>query len=544
MTGTQIMIQELTESDQDFEWYPTTQEIIDCVKSGVALEGHHKDLSVLDCGAGDGRVLMGLTDGDRYAIEKAEPLINALDPSIFVIGTDFLQQTLIDKKVDVIFSNPPYSEYELWAEKIIREANSAVVVLVIPERWKDSERVQEAIKVREGRAKVIGSFDFLKADRAARAKVDVLRIRLDYDSGYRYGSAQTDPFSLWFNSNFEMRKDTDSGEKLSERVKAETAQNEIVGGGGLIPVLETLYQRDMGELLDTYKALCAINPRLLKEIGGDVKSVREAFRLKIEGLKNLYWRELFDNLSKITDRLTSKTRGYLLSTLTSNTSVDFTAQNAYAVVVWVLKQANQYYDDQLVEVFRDMTEKANVINYKSNKKTFEEERWRYRCRDEWDHYTLDYRIVLTRTGGIHTGSWRHDSINGLSKRAADLLDDINTVAYNLGFDVSLYGKASQFEWESGKKNNFLFDNTANGKTEILFEAKAFKNGNMHLKFHKEFIMRLNVEIGRLKGWINTPNDAADEMGISLSSAKRHFRSNLQLTAGSVPLLLTNEGSAA
>ena len=118
-------------------------------------------------------------------------------------------------------------------------------------------------------------------------------------------------------------------------------------GNNIIERLEELYVRDFGELLDTYKTLEGFDPVLFKELGIDLTTVREGLKMKIKGLKNLYWQELFSNLDSITNRLTSKSREHLLEKLTNHTSVDYTADNAYAVVIWVVKNANQYFDDPI-----------------------------------------------------------------------------------------------------------------------------------------------------------------------------------------------------
>ncbi|MGL5668705.1 MAG: hypothetical protein ACRDD9_21590 [Shewanella sp.] len=47
---------------------------------------------------------------------------------MLVIGTDFNQQTLVDKPVGVIFCNPPYSAFEQWATRVISEANAEALV--------------------------------------------------------------------------------------------------------------------------------------------------------------------------------------------------------------------------------------------------------------------------------------------------------------------------------------------------------------------------------------------------------------------------------
>lgn len=126
-----------------------------------------------------------------------------MDRDIFVVGSDFKEQTLIDKKVDIVFSNPPYSEYLDWAVKIITEANASIVYLVIPERWSSQDQIIEAVAARKGECGVIGKYDFLSADRRARAVVNVVRVKLGHISGHS-SSCNIDPFDLWFATNFDI----------------------------------------------------------------------------------------------------------------------------------------------------------------------------------------------------------------------------------------------------------------------------------------------------------------------------------------------------
>ena len=69
-----------------------------------------------------------------------------MDNSIFIVGTDFHAQTLIDKRCDIIFINPPYSEFKVWANKIIREGNADVAYMILPVRWKEDASIQASIK--------------------------------------------------------------------------------------------------------------------------------------------------------------------------------------------------------------------------------------------------------------------------------------------------------------------------------------------------------------------------------------------------------------
>ena len=541
------LISVVASSQDDFEWYPSTDEIIACVKNDID-ERFTERPSVLDCGAGDGRVLNALGASKKYAIEKSRPLLDALDRSIFVVGTEFKEQTLIDKQVSVVFSNPPYSEYVQWTTKIIREANAGTVYLVIPSRWAENEEIAAAIKARRAETEILGSFDFNDAERKARARVNVLKVSLGGSQKrvHYYGdSPRVDPFKLWFDENFKIsavssKLSNHRSVEASRTKMRESMNGELVKGRDLISVLDQLYRKELNDLVVTYKALEDLDPSLLAEMDVNLESLCEALKLKIGSLKNRYWQELFDNLDKITSRLTEESRKKLLDTLTAQTHVDFTPENAYSIVVWTLKQSNYYYDDQLISTVESMVEKANISLYKSNERTFGAEDWRY-CRRpaELDRFKLEYRVVLEHTGGLCTSEWSSQKgPNGLSRRAASFLDDLVTIAGNLNFNVAGSFKAGDFIWATHVKNEFTFVDTKSGKELVLFEAKAYQNGNLHIKFNQLFIVRLNVEFGRLKGWLKSAQQASEELDVPEDATIECFNSNCKLGRTDL-LMLTN-----
>ena len=492
---------------------------------------------VLDCGAGDGRALEALTDGPRYAIEKSRPLLQAMHRNIYIVGTDFHQNTLIDKKVTVIFTNPPYSEFIGWMEKIIREGNAKHLYFVVPQRWQDSPEVKAAIEARKAEVHILDETDFIGAERQARAKVHILRIDLCTSyRGYRYDEQKVDAFSLWFQSHFhiEINKSETSKWDLDRQRKsrvAENLENALVEGGDVVSALESLYQRDLSHLIKNYQSLADIDPELLRELDVNLDGVRAALKEKIEGLKNSYWLELFTNLNKITERLCTSSRRQMLDKLTEHTHIDFTTSNARAVLVWVIKNANSYFDDQLIELVKQTTEKGTISLYKSNQRTFGDEQWRY-CRspEGLDRYSLDYRIVLHRVGGIKTGYSWETAQKALEQRAADYINDILTVANNLRFDTTHQARADRYEWESNKAITFHYRDHATGEYPELMSVRAFLNGNLHIKFNQAFIARLNIEFGRLMGWLKSSKDAIDELGVSADQARDGFASNLSLDA--------------
>mgnify|MGYP003308812354 CR=1 FL=1 len=246
--STASLIKELKEAGEDYELYPTSPEMIKAI-----WEHHRKPYSdgsgysikifgnVLDIGCGTCNFKKYVdefnepfvekhSDGSRYrgdsvyintyyVIEKSKILIDKLDPETIVLGTDFQQTTLIDKPVDTIFCNPPYSEYEDWTVKIIKESVCKDIYLIIPQRWKNSEKINIALqkyittpysRYRDtfddlDKVTVLGSFDFMDAERSARAKVDVIYIN---KSDTRKESA----FDTFFDEVFTME---DKKEKMN-----------------------------------------------------------------------------------------------------------------------------------------------------------------------------------------------------------------------------------------------------------------------------------------------------------------------------------------
>jgi hypothetical protein len=541
--STAAMVAHLKQTGSDFEWYPTTTEILNIIKNDIdhLIDERYLESqpSILDCGAGDGRSLMYLTAGKKYAIEKAKPLISAMDREICVIGADFHQQVLMDKRQEIIFSNPPYEQFESWSTKIIRESRSAIIYLVIPSRWKDNAPINDALCLRNAETEVLGSFDFLNAERKARAKVDVIRITMTKLARFnRNSEADTDPFDIWFAENFKVAAPGKAKTSAMEtkEVRQDEIKNELVQGRDIIDVLTSLYDRDLAKLMLNYKAFESLDATLLEELGVSFSGVREGLKTKISGLKNLNWNELFNNLNKITDKLTQKSREAMLSKLTSRTDVDFNSDNVYAVVIWVIKNANHYFDDQVIDLVERMVEQANVLLYKSNAKTFGRDSWRYCARPEGlDRFSLETRVVLQRAGGLANTEWAYDRerFNGLSERAYYLIMDILTVATNLGFDTTDMTRPMDFQWVSNKSCDFEYYDYRTGERGILMSVKAFKNHNTHIKFNSNFMSRLNIEFGRLQGWLKSAQEAASELDIPVEDAVQSFDSNLKLTGNSL-----------
>lgn len=529
------LVLELKNQHQDHEFYPTTAEIIARLVADIK-SAEHRDYrrfnhlsSVLDIGAGNGKVLRALAEdagfSSLYAIEKSHLLCKQLPADVFIVGTDFKEQSLLSKNADVVFCNPPFSEFEEWAVRIVREAPSHLVYLVLPSRWEKSVAIADAIRFRDAKVKSIGEFSFEDAeDRAARAKVHLLRIE--------YPEHEADAFSRFFDeqfsslrAKFETDKKHDDDEERESWEKKKTARarrfESLVPGEDYPARLVQLYNEEMALVQKNYQLVAQLDVDLLKEFEITPPKIMQCLKDRLAGLRNDYWKELFSKMEEVTNRLTSKKRQKLLDKLQAAGHVDFTPSNIFAVILWVLKNANAYLDEQLIDVFEEMARKANVRRYKSNLRPFVEDNWRYN-QERPTHIALEYRIVLNWHGlDCFWGDMR------LSESGCEFIRDLLTVARNLGFacstqDFRLNHRSSG--WAPGQPATFF--GTVKGKSAPLLEVKAFKNRNLHVRMHQQLALALNVEVGRLKGWLKSGQHAAEELDDAQAPA--FFGTNIQL----------------
>lgn len=514
------LIETLKQNGEDFEFYPTTKEMIKTIWNHNQMGDYAKSFGkILDIGCGTCNFKKWINELNNqepnennrvyirnyYVIEKSKTLIDMLDANTIVLGTDFNETTLIDKKVDTIFCNPPYSAYEQWVVKILKEANADSIYLVIPQRWKENKNIVQTIKshVPNGMedVHVLGNFDFLNAERAARAQVDVLYINMEY----RKVDAAFDAF---FEETFGMK--AEKKHKYEYEIAEEKKQNisnQLVAGVNKIDTLVALYNDELDRLFKNYTAIASLDDGVLEDIGVSVKKVKDALKEKLSGLKMIYWQIVFDNLDDITSRLTSDTRDKMINRFRELMNVDFTYDNIYALVVWVIKNAKSYYDDQLIDFFKNLSSPENVKPYKSNQKVFSQDKWRF--ADEHSHYTLDYRIVCGRYA--FKEYWKN---NIETYNVEKHIGDFCAIANNLGFRVGEKEIAQLF----GEKYNIYL---ADGG--VLFEYKIYMNNNIHIKMNKEFAKALNVEASRLLGWIREKSDITKEFSDDMAEgADKYF----------------------
>lgn len=532
---TKQKIEELKAENSDFEWYPTTDEIINIIGDDVLKADCLRDLdSILDIGCGDGRVLQKLSEivkssnsnysiSNLYGVEKARLHIAQWDDSITFIGSDFYKTNISAIESDIIFCNPPYSDFERWTTSIIENSFTTVIYLVLPSRWIESEKIKAALSKRDLVSEVIHKADFINADRQARAKVDVVRIISDIysklliknsiisGSAYSFrGYRKSDPFNNWFNDNF-----PDFIEKSSGKVKEEEKEKtEIFKKTNRIDDLVNLYQNDLKKVVDSFLILNMLDVSVFNDMNIDINTIKKSIKTKINSLKAQYWRQFINNYEPITKRLTEKYRDKIYSNLMAKTKyIDFTSINALIITEMVIKKSDQYTSAQVKDFFFNLSSKDAIINYKSNEKVFTGGgSWRYQKPDgtNHSHYQLDYRIVQPRLFSIETSF--QGEIRGYSVHK--VINDICVIARLVGMPVPDYCNGSEFidaDIVYGERLAVNYFDVNKDAVAELFVIKFFKNGNQHLFLHKDFILRLNILIGKLCGWVNSANDAYSEM---------------------------------
>ncbi len=555
---TRQKVDELKEAGQDFEFYPTTGEIrralwFDVYDRAKSLshknrnyqageirinENYHsasadtlKIGSFLDVGTGDGRVILdpvGLPGKMKAEIEHKmgveKSTIHAdklVADGVWLLGRDYMTMTLVDKTLDVVYCNPPYSAYKEWTKKLIAEANAEYIYLCIPSRWKTDPELVKAANAK-GTVDTVGYFDFSQGDREARANVDLICITKNKET--------SDPFKDWVEEHIGEFKANPTPDFSAEK---ETGENsEDVGTvAGIAEQLVNKYDSEMGKMLANYRRLASMDFALLEQLGVSCGDVLARIKKTIEELKASAWKEAIGKIDTFRNRLTYKTGADIVSRIDRFSSLDFNLDNIRNVAIWVVENFNEYSRKQLEKCYDDLTYFGDVKAYKSNVH-WTKDTWRYeKCSDSRgmpEQNMLDYRVVtsgcsLSRYNFAVDARGYHPGFGGYHDKADNLVSDLCIVISSLGYDVDPEVR----DIVRGKNQDVY---TTDGKI-LAFSFKAYKNGNLHFKINTEILRKLNIEVGKLKGWIKEPSDIETEFNATPEEAVELFgQTSLQLLA--------------
>lgn len=566
MSNINKTIKHLKNNDQDFEFYPTTQEILELIKidmfnsftttkrdkffikhnssepkiyeTGLFLKNcNDNHIEILDVGAGDGNALNNLGDflnGNKFndesywrdlpeneylnyntdnyqikvcknAIEKSHILTSEYKTNrIRFVGADFFELDLQNKKYDVIFSNPPYSIYKSWISHLLSNIfGKPIIYLVIPTSWKTDERIVSLLSIKNGfNCKTLGIFNFKNAERIANVEVDILKIEVIEEK-----NNIKDDISKLFESNF---KRTDSEILIEQDSRHNSNINE--------------FKSDYANFLfnEYNKEIETLNKSLIEISYVSLPSLQEIFGMNLQGIilkynelrkkiKHQYWNKIIQKVCLIEKRMIKKYRDNLMESIIDK-SLDFNLSNIYFIISEVIKISSENLNKQTLDVYNSLLLSSPVEKYKSNKRMFIDNN--IDLKDE--------RIKLTPRIVIENGRWKKalevnykDEVTGfLSSYFKEKLSDLMIVFKNIGFDSSF--NLDTETWIAGK--NKLIKGLYLNSEIILMEVKPFLNGNVHIKLNKELLLKFNVIKGLLEGWINNVSEIIDEFDIDENTA--------------------------
>lgn len=558
--NTTMLVRQLKADGQDFEYYPTTEQmlshVIDDLDKNVHIE---RSFDLLDIGAGDCRLHQLLSKKhdenrsnfqnkcprdkfpfsyyyhDCLVIEKAIVHIQNLSKlpnasALRLVGTDFWETDLSCIIADVCFTNPPYSVYEWWLTQVINNARTPLIYAIVPSRWADNANIKKALKLRDMTAEIIHSDDFLTADRQARAKVDILRIthksidtrkkspefyqamqeRYQKDFVLSYNAEKSksklDPLTAFFEQHLQLDCSDDTFYQKAEQDKQDLAsvfkQDKLSG-------LLDRYLQDRQTLQADLTALSQITPRLFALFKIDGSTIINKLRHDLKVLKRQYWNVFFDCYEPITRRLTSKSRDSLKDILKEHTELDFTYGNCQAVSILAIQRANDFIDEQIKDLFEKHADKDNLVCYKSNQRVLSNYDYRYRDKryELYSHTKLEYRLIVNYWFDSNRPYEFFNEGSYLSRTAYGIINDYVVIARTLGFDIPNHLVSTK----DGSYPDFgktLLVHNEKDKT-LLFDIKFYKKGTYHIRLNSDFCLRLNVAIGKLFGWLHTPDDISE-----------------------------------
>lgn len=509
------LFDDLKANDEDFEFYPTTTEILRAitaekwlVQSGVT--------SVLDIGCGNGKALDYFSKNwetklEIFGIEKSQILIsNLVNPDILIVGNDFGECMLLDKQVDMIFSNPPYKEFKEWTLKILSYAISKKVVLVIPERWKDDEKIKQCIKECEWTFDVIGRYDFLDSeDRKARAKVEVIVFKRQNKTDSVFERELSKAFGMGELLN---RVDKVYWDRYKLKEETEEECKDVVSAKELIDYLLNRYQADQRKLFGSLEALSKVGAELMSELGVRKDKIIESVINKIKFQKNIYWSEVIDRIPEISKRLSIEQKRDLLHDLAER-GAEFTKSNILGVILFSINVAKKCEKENFVKYWEYLANREWRLKYKSNEKAFGDCH-RYEKPEKMHEGKLDYRIIVSYAGTFYS------TLDYLYEVKAIL--NLQPIARAMGYfgDIRICD-------ENGEKicpeyrgvvlpigESFL----KIGDTTIA-RLKVFKNNNLHIFFNQDFLAKLNLNVFTHLGWIKTKEEAKKEFKKEMSDSE-------------------------
>ena len=508
------LLNQVLQENKNSEWYPTTDGMISAI---VRDHGERNRETILDIGAGDGRVLDAFLGGNRVNGMRMPSQMMAIEQSLILqrellskgytlVGTDFDKTQLYTLRADVIFCNPPYSVFKQWVKRILEESTASKLYFVIPQRWKsDPELVammgheykptgrwmddHRAIESMGGNVhNVIHSDDFLDAERKARAKVDVIAVsrkKSDEKTQEFFDSTMKIDFDSIMNTNDETVDSNDVSCEVLNKFDRVYKQ----------------YEYDLKALLTNYKSATSLPDSFYLDVCGLTAkpNLAEQFRTMIESKNATAWKTILGLFDDVITKLTTKRKEDLLKSV-YRSNIEFNYENVKALVLHIQGVILERQELMICDLFESLMGCVDTAKYKSNYKLFVTGAWREAFTEK---AIFEKRLVKTGYGANLVYDYTTRQINGVNEHNRNLLDDVRRVADHIGYRVLNWDEYDETTFTMNN-SDFIFKckNERSGKELDMLRIKLFKNGNMHMFFNTDFLTDLHVEFGKVTGMLS------------------------------------------
>lgn len=540
-------------TEQDVDFYPSTDEIIDAVRNDLlTITKRIEGLSILDVGAGDARVLMGIAKESETDIcktftvgsyERHIPIVKLMgieqssnlralwDHTVMPVGSNLFDMSLLRIYADYTFCNPPFQYLESFLVKVISESQSKSIYFVAPKRWHNSEEILKQIKNRRANVVKIGDFSFENADRPVRPENAITELmRIDLVTQDQHGKTdRVDPMELWLKNTFkEKATESTKVDKLTikERLSNTSDRNSLIAGRDYVDSLVNLYNHETKQITDALVSFSKLDTSTLAAIGITFSNAYSKMVISLEAKREEFWDELLSNSTEVQRYVGSKSVYRFSRLIKSNKSAEFTKENIRATIVWILKNAKHYNDDLFDSAIDNFICSANVEKYKSNRYRFLEGDWDYYSYNDGEcqgfGFNTTKRLICTKWQWRRSYDGFISDSGTLPEEPSNLINDLLVLANNFGFPVCNFNWKQSINWESGKQFIFEYTDKNTGQIKPLMKVKAFKAGTMHFNFDRDFIQFINVEFGKRNGWIASAKEASEELNIDEETTSIFF----------------------
>lgn len=306
------------------------------------------------------------------------------------------------------------------------------------------------------------------------------------------------------------------------------------------------YNKDKNHILDSFKSLDSLGVEALDELQLTKDAIEKALRNRLTRLNSLFWHRLielyFDKEANVSERLKQLLVSKSLGSAVSNTlngdefsgSMPFSATNAQVAIVKMSDTLNTLASSDFTNILKSAANPKNMIAYQSNSVDLEAED--LQPYDKWGlvRDVESFGAVMLKDTLKGKGLFNIPEPEGLidynheatvkSFYVEKIIDDISPLVAASGMAKVNKQDALSSQVLLRKRVDVF---TVSDNKKPVFSFTLYKGGDHKLELSKELALRINIIIGKSKGWLTDGEQAYQEMAItdmSLDDFKEFYES--------------------